>query len=38
MGINVIDLVNKARWKAYGMVDDVSEVPCAITVGIVFVA
>jgi len=38
MGIDVIDLVNEAGWEAYGMVDDVSEIPCAITVGIVFVA
>jgi predicted metal-binding protein len=37
MGIDVVDLINKAGWEAYALVDDLSQVPCAITVGIVFV-
>ena len=37
VGIDVFDLVNKAGWQAYALLDDLSEVPCAITVGIVFV-
>jgi predicted metal-binding protein len=37
VGIDVLDLVNKAGWEAYALVNDLSTVPCAITVGIVFV-
>jgi len=37
MGIDVISLINKVGWKAYAMVDDLDKVPCAITVGIVFI-
>jgi predicted metal-binding protein len=37
MGIDVISLVNRAGWKAYALVGDLSEIPCAITVGIVFI-
>ena len=37
MGIDVISLVNKAGWAAYALVDDLGEIPCAITVGIVFI-
>ena len=37
MGIDVIDLINKVGWQAYAMVDDLSSIPCAITVGIVFI-
>ncbi|MBN1815480.1 MAG: DUF2284 domain-containing protein [Anaerolineae bacterium] len=37
MGIDVIALVNKAGWVAYALVDDLGEIPCAITVGIVFI-
>jgi predicted metal-binding protein len=37
MGIDVIALVNKAGWEVYPLLDDLSLVPCAITVGIVFV-
>ncbi|MFH1382931.1 MAG: DUF2284 domain-containing protein [Chloroflexota bacterium] len=36
-GIDVIDLVNKVGWDAYALVDDLSQIPCAITVGIVFI-
>ena len=37
VGIDVLDLINKAGWEAYALLDDLSLVPCAITVGIVFV-
>jgi len=37
VGIDVIDLVNKVGWDSYALLDDLSHVPCAITVGIVFV-
>ncbi|MFB0533770.1 MAG: DUF2284 domain-containing protein [Anaerolineae bacterium] len=37
MGIDVIALVNKAGWEAYALLDDLSVVPCAVTVGIVFI-
>jgi predicted metal-binding protein len=37
MGIDVISLINKVGWEAYALLDDLSQVPCAITVGIVFV-
>ncbi len=37
VGIDVLDLVNKVGWQAYALVNDLSTVPCAITVGIVFV-
>lgn len=37
VGIDVFDLVNKVGWKGYALVDGLSDVPCAITVGIVFV-
>jgi len=37
VGIDVFDLVNQVGWKGYALVDSLSDVPCAITVGIVFV-
>jgi predicted metal-binding protein len=37
MGIDVIALINKVGWEAYALLDDLSRVPCAITVGIVFI-
>jgi predicted metal-binding protein len=37
VGMDVLDLVRKAGWQAYALVDDLSRVPCAITVGIIFV-
>ncbi|MFC1981564.1 DUF2284 domain-containing protein [Chloroflexota bacterium] len=37
VGIDVIDLINKVGWEAYALLDDLSLIPCAITVGIVFV-
>ena len=37
MGIDVISMINKVGWSAYALVGDLSVIPCAITVGIVFV-
>ena len=37
MGIDVMELVNQAGWSAYALLDDLSSVPCAITVGLVFI-
>ncbi len=37
VGIDVIDLINRVGWEAYPLLDNLSEVPCAITVGIVFI-
>ena len=37
VGIDVIALINKVGWEAFALLDDVSIVPCAVTVGIVFV-
>jgi predicted metal-binding protein len=37
MGIDVIATIGKVGWEAHALVDDVSQVPCAITVGIVFI-
>jgi len=37
MGIDVIGLINKVGWEAYALLGDLSQVPCAITVGIVFI-
>jgi len=37
MGIDVVALINKVGWHAYALLDDLQAVPCAITVGIVFI-
>ncbi len=37
MGIDVMKLVNEGGWSAYALLDDLDIVPCAITVGLVFV-
>ena len=37
VGIDVITLINKVGWEAFALLDDVSVVPCAVTVGIVFI-
>jgi len=37
VGIDVVDLINKAGWEAYALLHDLSLVPCAVTVGIVFI-
>jgi len=33
----VTKLINQAGWSAYALLDDLSVVPCAITVGLVFI-
>ena len=37
MGIDVISLINKVGWQAYALTGDLENIPCAITVGIVFI-
>jgi predicted metal-binding protein len=37
MGIDVLSLTRKVGWEAYALLDDLSDIPCGITVGIVFV-
>jgi len=37
MGIDVISLINKVGWQAYALLDDLGRIPCAITVGLVFI-
>jgi predicted metal-binding protein len=37
MGIDVVALINQAGWQAYALLDDLQVIPCAITVGIVFI-
>lgn len=37
MGIDVIATIGKVGWMAYALVDDLDRIPCAITVGIVFI-
>jgi len=37
MGIDVVDLINKAGWESYALLDELSEIPCAVTVGIIFI-
>jgi hypothetical protein len=36
-GIDVVSLTRSVGWDMYALVDDLSLVPCAITVGIVFI-
>ncbi|HEY43440.1 MAG TPA: DUF2284 domain-containing protein [Anaerolineae bacterium] len=38
VGIDVIALLNKVEWNAYALLDDLSTIPCAVTVGIVFIS
>ncbi len=37
MGIDVVDLISKVGWKSYPLLDDLSQIPCAISVGLVLV-
>lgn len=37
VGMDVVALINKVGWEAYALLDDLSLVPCAITVGIVLI-
>jgi len=38
LGIDVTKLINGAGWAAYALLDDLSAIPCAITVGLVFIS
>jgi predicted metal-binding protein len=37
VGMDVVHLINQAGWSAYALLDDLSAIPCAVTVGIVFI-
>lgn len=37
VGIDVFKLVKKVGWEAYPLMDNLDLVPCAISVGIVFI-
>jgi len=37
MGIDVLSLIRKVGWEAYALLDDLADIPCGVTVGIVFV-
>lgn len=37
VGIDVIGLINEVGWQSYALLDDLGQIPCAITVGILFV-
>jgi len=37
MGIDVVALMNRLGWEIYPLLGDLSLIPCAVTVGIVFV-
>ena len=38
MGIDVTKLINVVGWSAYALLDDLTIIPCAITVGLVFIS
>jgi predicted metal-binding protein len=38
MGIDVVDLARRVGWEIYALVDDLSAIPCAVTVGMVLIA
>jgi predicted metal-binding protein len=37
VGMDVVALINEVGWQAYALLDDLSRLPCAVTVGIVFI-
>ena len=37
VGIDVVALIDRVGWEAYPLLDDLSAVPCGVTVGIVFI-
>ena len=37
VGIDVVALINEVGWESYALLDDLGQIPCAITVGILFV-
>jgi predicted metal-binding protein len=36
-GIDVVDLINKVRWESFALLDDLSKIACAVSIGIVFI-
>ncbi len=37
LGIDVMDLMDKVGWEAYALLGDLGAIPCAVSIGIVFV-
>ena len=37
LGIDVVDIIGKAGWNAYPLLDDPAEIPCATSVGLVLI-
>ena len=37
LGIDVVDIMGKAGWNAYPLLDDPAEIPCATSVGLVLI-
>jgi predicted metal-binding protein len=37
LGIDVVDIIGKAGWSAYPLIDDPAEIPCATSVGLVLI-
>jgi predicted metal-binding protein len=37
MGIDVLGLVQKVGWQAYALTGDLDDIPCGISIGIVFI-
>jgi predicted metal-binding protein len=37
MGIDVLSMIRTVGWKAFALLDDLDNIPCGITVGIVFI-
>jgi hypothetical protein len=37
VGIDVVALVREVGWEIYALAGDLASIPCAITVGIVFI-
>ena len=38
MGIDVVGLMSRMGWQAYALVGDLSDIPCAVSIGIVFIS
>ena len=37
LGIDVVDIIGKVGWKAYPLLDELAEIPCATSVGLVLI-
>ena len=37
VGIDVVALINEVGWQSYALLDDLGQIPCAISVGILFI-